>query len=82
MVFINRHSFFVTGGLAVLAAFALAAIEGLTALWLGLVALVVIAFIVLFRWVGPGGGSHGKDRAVLDLIGNGKPVLLEFQSAY
>jgi len=83
MLFINRHSFLLTGVLSVVAAGILSAVLGLPLASLILVlAVVVILFALSFYRMGAGASSLTHSKSVLDLIGNGHPVLLEFQSAY
>jgi hypothetical protein len=83
MLFINRHSFLLTGVLSVVLAGMLSAVLGLPLTSLILViAVVVILFALSFYRMGAGGSSLTHSKPVLELIGNGHPVLLEFQSAY
>lgn len=83
MVFINRHSFLVTGIMAIVLAGLLAAALGVSAIGIGLIVFVVVgAFVLALHWMGAGRSSHTRSQPVLDLIGDGTPVLLMFQSAY
>lgn len=82
MLFINRHSFLLTGAMGVVLAGILSAVLGFSLVSLILVIVVILLFTLSFHRMGAGRSSHTHSRPVLDLIGAGRPVLLEFQSAY
>jgi hypothetical protein len=83
MLFINRHSFLVTGVLAIIFAGLLSAALGVSAIGTGVIVCVVVGgFVFTFYRMGAGGSSHTRSQPVLDLIGGGTSVLVMFQIAY
>jgi len=82
MLFINRHSFVLAGMMGVVLAGTLSALLGFSILGLGLVIIVILVFAFAFHRMGAGRSSLIRSKPVLELIGSGQPVLLEFQSAY
>jgi hypothetical protein len=79
MKFINRHSYFVFAGIVLAAAALIIGVGGISTsrllVLLGLVFVLAILYLIFYP-----GGSSGHH--LPSGIGNGKPVLLEFQSRY
>jgi len=82
MLFINRHSFLLAGVMGVVLASILSAVLGFSLVGLILVIVVILLFALSFYRMGAGRSSLTCSKPVLELIGSGQPVLLEYQSTY
>ena len=82
MKFVNQHSFFVFGGLFLLAAALIILRAGISTPRLLLILALVLLLTLLYLVFNPGSSSIREVSQIQSRIGTGKPVLLEFQSQY
>jgi len=82
MKFINQHSFFIFTGLVLLTAALIVFRTGITTLRLFLLLGLLLVMAMLYLVLNPGSSSSREVGQIQSRIGNGTPVLLEFQSQY
>jgi hypothetical protein len=82
MKFINQHSFFIFAGLLSLAFMVFILRAGTTIPRLFLILVLLLVLVSIYMRYNPGSSSTNEIQQIQARIGNGKPVLLEFQSQY
>ncbi len=82
MRYINQHSFTLTAAALLLVVAGLVLRRGLTLPAVTAVVALAAGLTLAHYLLSPGPSTVGEAQAVLDRIGAGRPVLLEFQSPY
>jgi len=82
MPFINQYSFTIIAVIAIVLLAYFLFRKGFEASNLTLVGALILGLVLAFLILRPGSSTSQDSEEVLSQIGNGQPVLLEFQSNY